>query len=164
MYTPAYSKTVFFKNFKYQKNLQKPLLHRGSTGAAVIEVQRLLAYRGIYTDAMDGVFDLPLETAVKAFQHRVFLKEDGIVADLTWQALYTGAPVNMPVLKRGSREPAVVMLQKVLKAAGYYYDAINSELDESTELALRSFQRSNRLIDDGIVGDITWYVLSKVPH
>ncbi|MGL5064487.1 MAG: peptidoglycan-binding domain-containing protein, partial [Microcoleus sp.] len=81
--------------------LAKPTLKRGSTGPAVKELQQLLFHWGYYYGAIDGIFGPYVENAVKNYQHRVFLAEDGVVGSLTWQALYSGAPVNMPILMNG---------------------------------------------------------------
>ena len=145
--------------------ISKPVLQRGSKGTAVVELQKLLGHWEIYTDTLDGIFDLPVETAVKAFQHRVFLKEDGIVGEVTWQALYSGAPVNMPVLQRGSLlGQSVLTVQRVLQIAGFYGGNLDGNFGLKTEEAVRAFQKYNGLIADGIVGSRTWHALSKKPH
>lgn len=144
--------------------IKRPLLQRGATGSVVVKLQKLLLHWGIYTSAPDGLFDVGLEVAVKAFQHRVFLKEDGIVGPLTWQALYTGAPVNMPVLKQGSQGKAVKILQSVLLGMGHYHGEINEQFDCQTDAAVRSFQRRYGLVPDGVVGPHTWCALSKMSH
>jgi peptidoglycan hydrolase-like protein with peptidoglycan-binding domain len=143
---------------------KQPVLLRGFQGEDVIELQRLLRYWGIYTDPLNSIFNSSVEKAVRAFQHRVFLKEDGIVGQQTWEALYTGVPVNMPVLRRGSRDRNVVRLQEVLKASGLYYGAINGIFSSTTEESVQAFQRRCGLVPDGIVDRYTWLALSKVPH
>jgi peptidoglycan hydrolase-like protein with peptidoglycan-binding domain len=144
--------------------LNKPILKRGSKGTAVVELQKLLTHWGYYFGPLNGEFDIDIEYAVKAFQHRVFLKEDGIVASLTWQALYSGAPVNMPILRRGSSGQFVKIVQEVLQMNGFYPYAIDGIFGSMTEVAVRSFQLNSGLPADGIVGPRTWYALSKLPH
>jgi peptidoglycan hydrolase-like protein with peptidoglycan-binding domain len=144
--------------------IRKPVLQRGSYGSDVVELQKLLLHWEIYFDALDGLFDKPVEVAVKAFQHRVFLKEDGIVGPLTWQALYTGMPVNMPILHPASSGEAVILLQTVLQKFGYFKETINGKFGARTEAAVRVFQKRYGLVPDGIVGPYTWLALSKVPH
>ncbi|MGD2184136.1 peptidoglycan-binding domain-containing protein [Lusitaniella coriacea] len=143
---------------------QKPILKHGSSGAEVVELQRLLAHWGYYYGLFDGIFNDIVEDAVKAYQHRVFLEEDGIVGPLTWKALYTGAPVNMPVLRRGSSGDAVRTLQNVLYLNGYYPYIIDGIFGPLTEVAVRSFQTDSGLVPDGIVGPRTWHALSKAYH
>lgn len=65
-----------------------PVLKRGSKGEAVITLQRVLQKtRDPYSGSLDGDFGSRTETAVKAFQKRSELPEDGVVADRTWHAL-----------------------------------------------------------------------------
>ncbi|MEG4800766.1 peptidoglycan-binding protein [Microcoleus sp. ARI1-B5] len=144
--------------------LNKPTLQMGSTGQAVKELQQLLYHWGYYSGAMDGIFAVQVQKAVKGYQHRVFLTEDGIVASITWQALYSGAPVNMPILMNGSSGNAVKIVQNVLKINGYYFGMIDGFFGTMTDVAVRQFQLSKNLPQDGIVGAKTWYGLSKLPH
>jgi len=144
--------------------LNKPTLQIGSTGQAVKELQQLLYHWGYYSGPFDGNFTIQVKNAVKGYQHRVFLPEDGIVGSLTWQALYSGAPVNMPILMNGSSGNAVKIVQKVLKMNGYYFGAIDGFFGTMTDVAVRHFQLSKNLPQDGIVGAKTWYGFSKLPH
>ncbi len=143
--------------------LNKPVLRRGSRGQAVTEVQRLLAHWGTLRSdrSLDGIFDAEVEAAVKSYQYAVFLVEDGIVGQNTWQALYSGAPVNMPVLRRGSFGKAVTTLQQTLRNTGDYVGAVDGDFGSRTDAAVRAFQRRCNLFADGIVGDRTWHALSK---
>jgi peptidoglycan hydrolase-like protein with peptidoglycan-binding domain len=144
--------------------IMKPTLKRGSTGQAVKELQQLLFHWGYYFGAIDGIFGIYVENAVKGYQHRVFLTEDGIVGSLTWQALYSGAPVNMPILMNGSSGNAVKIVQNVLKLNGYYFGFIDGYFGTMTIVAVKYFQTNQGLSPDGIVGPRTWHALSKLPH
>lgn len=62
------------------------VLRRGSRGAAVVELQTLLAAAG-YPTAIDGVFGPRTEAAVRAFQSRHGLTDDGIAGPRTLTAL-----------------------------------------------------------------------------
>lgn len=147
--------------------LNKPVLQLGSKGQEVNELQRLLTTWANYTDysgVIDGIFDTDVRTAVIAYQHQMFLVEDGIVGNLTWQALYKGAPVNMPTLQQGSKGSAVVTLQNVLKLTGDYRSTVDGDFGPRTKAAVQAFQKRVGLVFDGIVSDRTWHALSKVPH
>jgi peptidoglycan hydrolase-like protein with peptidoglycan-binding domain len=144
--------------------LMKPTLRRGSTGQAVKELQQLLFHWGYYFGAIDGIFGVYVENAVKDYQHRVFLAEDGIVGSITWQALYSGAPVNMPILMNGSSGNAVKIVQNVLKLNGYYFGFVDGFFGPMTKVAVIQFQTNKGLPADGIVGPKTWHALSKLPH
>ncbi len=155
--------------------LNKPVLKKGSTGEAVKELQTLLLNYGMYvylnksgaceypgTEVIDGVFGLKTENAVKLFQGKMFLLQDGIVGNQTWQALYKGAPVNLPVLKRGSTGALVKQMQERLAIGGYYVGAIDGIFGLQTETALRNLQQNTGLLVDGIVSDRTWFEISKI--
>jgi peptidoglycan hydrolase-like protein with peptidoglycan-binding domain len=144
--------------------LMKPTLKRGSTGQAVKELQQLLFHWGYYFGAIDGIFGIYVENAVKDYQHRVFLTEDGIVGSITWQALYSGTPVNMPILMNGSSGNAVKIVQNVLKLNGYYFGFVDGFFGPMTKVAVIQFQTNKGLPADGIVGPKTWHALSKLPH
>jgi peptidoglycan hydrolase-like protein with peptidoglycan-binding domain len=144
--------------------LNKPTLQIGSTGQDVKELETLLAHWKYYFGPIDGIFGPQVQKAVKGYQHRVFLKEDGIVGSLTWQALYSGAPVNMPTLMNGSSGNAVKIVQNVLKFNGYYFGFIDGFFGTMTDVAVRHFQLSKGLVQDGTVGYKTWHALSKLPY
>ncbi|MBE9127399.1 MULTISPECIES: peptidoglycan-binding domain-containing protein [unclassified Coleofasciculus] len=142
----------------------KPVLQMGSVGTSVVELQKLLTHRGTYTGPIGGFFDMSVRDAVIDFQHSVFLREDGIVGSLTWTALFSGAPVNMPVLRLGSKDTTVITLQLVLRLTGDYQAPVDGDFGDRTELAVRSFQKRQGLLVDGIVDEQTWYALSQVHH
>ncbi len=141
----------------------KPTLRRGSTGQAVKELQQLLFHWQYYFGMIDGIFGVYVESAVKDYQHRVFLPEDGIVASLTWQALYSGAPIK-PILMIGSSGNDVKIVQNVLKLNGYYFGAVDGFFGPMTKVAVIQFQTNKGLPADGIFGNRTWHALSKLPH
>lgn len=79
----------------------------------------------------------------------------------------------MQLLRLGTRGPSVEMLQLALLRAGYNIKGSNNGIDgifgNSTESAVRQFQRDNGLTVDGIVGAATWkklipYITGYVPY
>ena len=62
-------------------------LKKGSKGAAVIELQRLLTEKGYNTKGVDGVFGSNTDQAVRQFQKARGLAVDGIVGNATKKAL-----------------------------------------------------------------------------
>ncbi|MBW4678495.1 MAG: peptidoglycan-binding protein [Microcoleus vaginatus WJT46-NPBG5] len=145
-------------------SVSKPQLQLGCQGTAVMELQKLLKRWGVYRQTNTGIFDKTVEFAVKMFQFSVFLPEDGVVGPLTWQALATGTPVNMPVLEQGSSGQAVRTVQQVLWLRGDYNGVIDGHFGFLTHTAVCSFQRNFGLAVDGIVGQQTWNALSQVPR
>ncbi|MFB8791574.1 MAG: peptidoglycan-binding protein [Potamolinea sp.] len=144
--------------------INKPILQQGSQGDAVRELQQLLTTWGTYNGSIDGIFGSRVKSAVIAYQHRVFLIEDGIVGSLTWQALFTGAPVNMPVLSQGSFGDTVILLQRLLTTTKDYTSTIDGDFGSRTKKAVQTFQTRSQIVADGIVNFQTWHALSKVPH
>lgn len=140
----------------------QPLLQIGSTDVQVIAIQKLLAHWNLYDGAVDGIFSIQLEQALKTFQRRVFLPETGIVDSLTWRSLYAGTPIDMLLLQRGSSGKAVLLLQKALQADGQTAVARTGTFDHQTEAAVQTFQRRKGLVVDGRVAACTWLALSKV--
>jgi peptidoglycan hydrolase-like protein with peptidoglycan-binding domain len=140
----------------------KPTLQRGSTGQAVKELQQLLFHWGYYFGLIDGIFGVEVENAVKGYQHRVFLAEDGVVGSITWQALYSGAPVNMPIVMNGSSGNAVKIVQNVLKLNGYYFGFVDGFFGTMTKVAVIQFQRNKGRSPDEIVGFKTWHALIPI--
>ncbi|MBW4632812.1 MAG: peptidoglycan-binding protein [Iphinoe sp. HA4291-MV1] len=146
-----------------QIQISKPVLRQGSKSRAVEDLQHLLSYWGVYTGPVNGNFGQQTEQGVKDFQRRVFLKEDGSVAERTWRALYTGAPVDMPELSKGCNGELVKTVQRVLKSTHDYIGWIDGDFGDLTEASVTSLQRRCELPVTGVVDESTWYALSKVP-
>jgi peptidoglycan hydrolase-like protein with peptidoglycan-binding domain len=160
--TSLVSNSVVQPEVTTQSDLNKPVLRHGNQGELVKELQELLANWGLFLgndNPVTGIFDAETEAAVKTFQYRMFLVEDGIVGSLTWRALYSG-DLNMPALKRGDRGQAVTTLQQVLRETGDYLGEIDGIFGVQTEAAVRAFQKATNLVVDGIVGSKTWQLLS----
>jgi len=80
-----------------------PRVRRGSTGDAVVTLQRLLTERGYRPGAADGRFGPRTLGAVLAFQRASGLVVDGIVGPRTWAALgKAGTTTTTPATTTGS--------------------------------------------------------------
>ncbi len=64
-----------------------------------------------------------------------------------------------PLLRRGSKGPAVIELQTLLRNQGFDPGPIDGDFGPLTEAAVKAFQRSKGLVQDGIVGIATWTAL-----
>ena len=140
--------------------IKKPTLRLGSNHSDVAELQTLLQHY-VSPVASSGTFDSQTDYAVRLFQYRMFLTEDGIVGDRTWLALYTGAPVNMPILHEGSQGPLVTSVQETLAAPGHFM-MVDGDFSNAMHFGIRAFQGYMGLVVDGIVGPRTWHALSKI--
>jgi peptidoglycan hydrolase-like protein with peptidoglycan-binding domain len=61
-----------------------------------------------------------------------------------------------PLLKLGSRDPAVSDLQSALKTLGFDPGPVDGTFGARTETAVKAFQQSKELPVDGVVGRVTW--------
>ena len=64
-----------------------------------------------------------------------------------------------PTLRMGSRGASVVELQTLLRNAGFNPGAIDGIFGNMTHSAVIAFQRGHGLVQDGIVGVMTWTAL-----
>ena len=140
-----------------------PLLKQGSSGAAVVDLQRHLGIPA------DGAFGPQTRAAVVSFQSSHGLASDGVVGSRTWSALggtaapaavvsprpATAATTGYPTLKQGSRGSAVADLQRRL---GIGADGV---FGAQTRAAVVRFQSSRGLGADGVVGPNTWGALLR---
>ena len=154
----------------------KPVLREGNISEAVRDLQLRLYELGVYPcdvsvkGVVDGIFGEGTKEAVIAFQYNMFLHIDGIVGEKTWQALDKGAPVDMPILKRGSKGELVKAVQQRLQVVSRYESGlenpfeiiIDGKFGACTEAAVRALQESYGLLTDGIIGEETWFVLSQL--
>lgn len=152
-----------------------PLLKKGSRGSAVTQLQQLLKDKGYLKGSVDGIFGNNTYSSVKSFQKDSGLVSDGIVGAKTWAALQSGSTpsrgssgssskeeVNYSgLLKIGSRGSKVSSLQQRLKDLGYLSGKVDGIFGPATEKALKSFQKDNGLVVDGIAGDKTFAKLDN---
>jgi peptidoglycan hydrolase-like protein with peptidoglycan-binding domain len=153
---------TFTPNSSTIAKLNKPVLQKGSTGEAVKELQNLLNHYNSYNIPVDGVFGDTTKNEVISFQNRMFLLQDGIVGDKTWQVLFKGAPVDMPALKKGSKGDLVKRIQERMCISGDYKQNPSGIFDTDTEKAVKGLQKRTKLPVDGVVGDRTWFELGKI--
>lgn len=144
-----------------------PTLLVGSRGPSVIDLQRLLNEQfagnpkgGVITRLEeDGFYGSITEEAVKIAQFRYLLFQDGIAGSQTWRSLTEKRILaeEFPVLSRGDRGQSVAVVQSTLDPD--QVGPIDSVFGFQTEAAVKAYQRSNQLVDDGVVGPKTWQAL-----
>ena len=133
-------------------SLKSPMM----TGSDVKEAQSLLFYYGYDLD-IDGVFGEHSDACTRSFQASKMLTNDGIVGTVTWTELM--AKRKDRVLRMGTSGKDVEWVQKVVNKT------INAQIDvdgvfgNDTLVAVKSFQKENALVEDGIVGAKTWWTL-----
>jgi len=134
-----------------------PTTRQGDRNNFVKIIQYLLNEYG-FNLSTDGIFGGNTLNAVKQFQANNKLVQDGIVGRNTWNKLLNFNPQTV-TLRRGSRESAVLFLQKLLLSFLYPITDLDGIFGRETENAVREFQSENGLTVDGVVGANTWRVL-----
>ncbi|MCU0281645.1 MAG: peptidoglycan-binding protein [Acidimicrobiia bacterium] len=143
-----------------------PVLSRGSSGEAVLQLQGFLKTRGYRVGALDGIFGGATEGAVRAFQQKAGLQVDGLVGSATRAAVAAAAAqpgfaalvdLGGRLLKPESKGTDVKELKRWLRAAGYDPgpQPYTSRFDPATLAAVQAFQTAQGLTPDGMVGPMT---------
>lgn len=133
----------------------------GSSGAAVLALQKKLQALGYYSGTPSGSYDDATWKAVWNFQRSNGLAADGIAGSATMAQLGLSTPtapaagVPSGSLKYGSKGAAVTALQNSLKQLGYYAGTADGTYGDSTFTAVWWFQKNNSLTPDGIAGTNT---------
>lgn len=143
--------------------MAEPTLEKGSEGQAVTDLQEALIELDFKPGAVDGIFAIFTESAVRAFQTWADLTADGIVGELTWEKL-DDADKSDPTVKLGSEQVAVRGVQRRLIQLGFFDGGeIDGRFGPKTEAAVKAFQKRYDLEPDGIVGPLTWAALNSPP-
>lgn len=144
----------------------------GDEADEIATIQTALKKLKLYTGDITSHYGEKTERAVKTFQKRYGLEDDGVAGEGTIQALYEAAGISYSestssssgsgagsdsssVLRQGSRSDAVRELQENLNALGYYDGSISGHYGSMTEAAVMKFQRANGLSADGVAGSKT---------
>jgi len=144
-------------------------LRLGSSGKQVKIMQNRLIVLGYLTGTADGEFDASTEEAVKAFQDRNNIFDDGVAGPTTLTKLYSSsarsassAVAHLGSLSQGAQGNAVRSLQKDLRTLGYYNGSVDGDYGSGTVAAVTAFQRANGLKADGIAGKGTLNKISAL--
>jgi len=119
-----------------------PLLRSGDEGPRVKAAQYLLRQRGYSLEA-DGEFGPITDAAVRSFQQANGLSVDGVIGPNTFQRLII-------TVRRGDNNDAVRGIQTLLNIS------IDGDFGPNTESAVKQLQATYGLVQDGIVGPLTW--------
>ncbi|NLV16662.1 MAG: hypothetical protein GXY50_05600 [Syntrophomonadaceae bacterium] len=131
----------------------------GSQGSAVSQMQKDLTDLGFDTYGVDGWFGPKTYEAVVDFQRFQKLRQDGVFGPITKAALnavlkeVNSAPRGSLTL--GSRGSAVSQMQKDLTGLGFNTYGVDGWFGPKTYDAVVNFQKSRKLIQDGVFGPIT---------
>lgn len=136
-------------------------------GAAVVDVQRRLRVMG-YELAVDGRFLQRTADAIARFRDEEGLPPGDYVDGQTWAALVDASfslgdrvlYLRMPHFHGAD----VRQLQKTLEVLGFGVGKIDGIFGAHTERAVRDFQLSVGIMDDGIAGSTTFDAIWRLKH
>ncbi len=149
-------------------------LRNGDKGDEVKSLQQRLKDLGYYTGNVTGTFSDATTKALKAFQKKSKLEEDGVLGPISRTVLYganaiyavpTAIPVNtlqptvvpitqenVIIIRSGSMGEVVLRLQTRLQELGYYNSRLDGVYLTDDIEAVRAFQKANGLKVDGKAG------------
>ncbi|HET7629350.1 MAG TPA: peptidoglycan-binding protein [Bacillales bacterium] len=140
-------------------------LKQGMKDPDVKHLQDLLKKKGYFHfSTSTGYFGEITEKAVKQFQEDHQLRVTGMVGDDMYAELGVDGAIQVTsaskveksdLIRIGARGAAVAELQTKLQALGVYDGAIDGIYGPITASAVRRYQRSKGLIEDGIAGPVT---------
>ena len=158
-------------------------------GEAVKNLQKYLRELSYYDDRItpvpiDGIFENATKCAVKDFQKLHSLPENGIVDKKTWDSIYKSnkeciknhaepegifpCPYGRSgfCIEKNERSDLVMIVQIMLNTLKMGYDdfgdiEVNGVCDETTQNAVRHFQKCNFLPQTGLVDTATWNRLAS---
>lgn len=149
----------------------------GDIGIAVNKIQgylNIMQSHGLITNrvAQDGIYGSGTKTAVQQFQRAVGLPVDGIVGDVTWDALINklnefNVFPNIPVasqayfLSLGSRGLDVYKMQQYINAIAETTPClrpltVDGIFGNQTRMAVMMYQYYYGITPDGVLGARTW--------
>lgn len=164
-------------------------LSLGSRGLGVSNLQYFLSYLSQFYStvtpvAIDGIFGNETRESVISAQKTFGLFEDGVVGEITWNAIYNayrgivneiplqyieGNTIPFPgiLLRIGSDNDSVLLLQQYINVISQVYPEVNSiELTgyfgTQTDSAVKAIQSLSGLEPNGLVGAITWEAVTSL--
>lgn len=142
-------------------------IKRNDKGSAVQDVQQRLRILG-YALNVDGVYLDRTQIAVSEFRKREGLAAGDFVDEAAWKAL-VDATFSLGDRMLYLRMPFfhghdVKCLQDILNALGFIVGEPDGIFGAHTEHALRDFQASVGLVDDGVAGASTYDAIQRLRH
>ncbi|HPF87860.1 MAG TPA: peptidoglycan-binding protein, partial [Candidatus Limiplasma sp.] len=152
-------------------------LQYGDKGEPIKSLQTRLQELGYYDGDITGTFNSATRTALKAFQKKMGISNDGIATTDVQTILYSASAVSAgytvtptPVVtatiappsatvRMGDEGDDVEKVQQQLQNLGYYEGKIDGKFGSDTYQAVVTFQTKNSITADGICGSETINIL-----
>lgn len=150
-------------------------LQSGSRGSGVKALQEALKELGFYTGTADASYGSATIAAVKAFQKKNGLKQDGISSPEMQKLVFESKPYNskgkkvavktVPMIegfemRLNDTGDAVTVLQRKLAVLGYYTGELTTVFNSATQKAVKAFQKDHAMTADGVAGEKTHRLLN----
>ena len=149
-------------------------VQKGSSGDSVEKLQQALKIKGYFNGTVDGKYGDQTVAAVKAYQKAVGISQTGkadyaTIMKLFGKVLYTTvandpkmngitkiSQIAVPATtQKGNSGKDVLALQQALKIKGFYKAPIDSKYGDKTVEAVKAFQKSKGMTQDGKAGNDT---------
>lgn len=140
----------------FDENAKSYLVKKDDSGEDIRRIQQRLYDLGYLADTsmISGMFGEKTDEAVKKFQERNGLDQDGAVGIKSIDILYSDdVKANMAAF--GEKSDVVLSLQKKLFDLGYMTSTPDGTYGNDTLLAVKRFQSKNNIIQDGYLGPET---------
>lgn len=165
------------------------VLSLGSRGIGVSNLQYFLSYLSDFYDTIspvdiDGVFGNQTRESVISAQRTFGITQDGVVGEVTWNAIYNayrGIIAQIPlqyiegnvlpfpgtILRIGSDSDSVLLLQQYINVIAEVYPEVNSVnltgyFGPATDSAVKAVQTLFGLEPNGVVGTVTWDAITSL--
>jgi peptidoglycan hydrolase-like protein with peptidoglycan-binding domain len=136
-----------------------------SASSTVMNLQKLLADRGFYNGAVDGIMGSQTRSAIIAAQKAYNLTTDGVAGPQTLAALESdGAKAVITTVSAtttSTKSAEVSSLQELLSKRGFYNGAVDGIMGPQTRSAIVAAQKNYGLVTDGIAGTQTLAALES---
>lgn len=138
-------------------------LRYGMSGAEVSELQQALIDQSYLSGKADGIFGNATENAVRAFQKKNGLVVDGLAGEKTQKLLYNRNETaknslfsgDYSTIRESSDKGRIKKLQQALIDLKYLKGNADGSYGSLTRNAVCSFQKNNKLKEDGLAGQKT---------
>ncbi len=137
-----------------------PTLQRGMEGEEISKLQARLMELGYMSDDIPTeLFGPVTEASVQRFQRQYDIQQDGIAGPETLDLIYSSDAKHYALLE-GFSGTDVDSFQRQLKELGYL-SKVTGYYGTETIDAVKSFQKQNRLSEDGKAGEKTFNIINS---
>ena len=133
-----------------------------ASGSTIGDVQTKLKALGFYSGEITGNAGEKTVAAIKAFQKKYALTEDGVAGTKTVAKINEVYKAKGGTSGTTSSGSTVSDVQTKLKALGFYSGEITGNAGEKTVAAIKAFQKKYALTEDGVAGTKTVAKINEV--